>query len=255
MGSIKYYKFSSFNIPGIVHAIFTRHGGASPAPWRSLNFGASVGDDLTRVMLNRNNALGVLKLKPDVVYDVYQVHSTEIVYTDKPLAVGEPHIKADAIITNIPNICLIMRFADCVPILLFDPQNRIIGIAHAGWKGTVNKIAAKTVTKMVQNFGTNPSDVLAAIGPSIGPDHYQVGEDVINKVAISFGNTSEEVLILNNGKSYFDLWKANQIILTEVGVNKIDVAGICTQCNLDDWYSHRGEHEKTGRFGVVLGLC
>ena len=75
-----------------------------------------------------------------------------------------------------------MRFADCVPILLFDPEKRIIGIAHAGWKGTVNKIAAKTVTKMVQNFGTNPTDVLAAIGPSIGPDHYQVGEDVINKV-------------------------------------------------------------------------
>ncbi len=189
------------------------------------------------------------------MYDVYQVHSTEIVCTDKPLAVGEPHLKADAIITNIPNICLMMRFADCVPILLFDPEKRVVGIAHAGWIGTVNKIAGKTVTKMVQNFGTNPTDVLAAIGPSIGPDHYQVGEDVINKVDNSFGNSSEKLFVHKDGKSYFDLWKANQIVLTEVGVNKIEVAGICTQCNLNDWYSHRGEHGKTGRFGVVLGLC
>ena len=254
VGLITYYRFSSFDNLGIVHAIFTRHGGASPHPWNSLNFGASVGDDLARVMLNRENALAVLNIKPDDVYDVYQVHSTEIVYADKPLAVGEPHIKADAMITNTPNINLLMRFADCVPILLIDPKKRIIGIAHAGWKGTVNKIAAKTVTKMVQDFRTNPTDVLAAIGPSIGPDHYLVGEDVINKVAINFGNASEELIIRDNGKSYFDLWKANQIVLTEVGVNKIEIAGICTQCNLGDWYSHRGEHGKTGRFGVVFGL-
>ncbi len=253
-GSIKYYKFSSLENHGLVQAIFTRRGGISPSPWKSLNFGASVGDDIKRVTTNRENALSVLNIKTDCVYDVYQVHSTDIVVTDRPLAVGEAHIKADAMITDKPNIYLLMRFADCVPILLFDPIKRVIGLAHAGWIGTVNKIAGKTVLKMVQRFGTNPADVLAAIGPSIGPDHYAVGKEVADKVVESFGSSTEQLITQNNGKLYFDLWKANQVSLDEVGVNLVEAVGICTQCNLADWFSHRGEHGNTGRFGVVFGL-
>jgi YfiH family protein len=253
-GSIKYYKFNSFENQGLYHAVFTRHGGISPTPWKSLNFGASVGDDINRVRQNRQTALAILNIKPDSIYDVYQVHSTELVLTDRSLRLGEPHLKADAIITNKPNITLMMRFADCVPIFLFDPINRVIGLAHAGWIGTVNKIAEKTLLKMKLKFKTNPDDVLAAIGPSIGPDHYIVGNDVIDKVATSFGDKVEQLIIRNNGMSFFNLWEANQIILNEAGVKKIEVAEICTNCNLGEWYSHRGEHGKTGRFGVVLGL-
>jgi copper oxidase (laccase) domain-containing protein len=121
--------------------------------------------------------------------------------------------------------------------------------------GTVNKIARKTIIQMKLKFGTNPEDVLAAIGPSIGPDHYAVGKEVIDKVILSFGDLAEQLIIIDNGKSYFNLWKANQIILTEAGVNRIEMAEICTMCHLEDWYSHRGEHGKTGRFGVLLGLC
>jgi YfiH family protein len=254
-GSIKYYRFSSFEYQGLYHAVFTRHGGISPTPWKSLNFGASVGDDNKRVKQNRESALAIVDIKLDSVYDVYQVHSTEVVRTDQPLHPEEPHIKADAIITNTPNVTLMMRFADCVPILLFDPINRVIGLSHAGWIGTVNKIAEKTVLKMKLEFGTNPEDVLAAIGPSIGPDHYVVGKEVIDKVVSTFGDTAKQLIIYDNDKSYFNLWEANRVILTEVGVQKIEIAGICTNCNLDEWYSHRGEHRKTGRFGVVLGLC
>lgn len=254
-GSIKYYRFSSFENPGLYHAVFTRHGGVSPSPWRSLNFGASVGDELKRVMQNREKALAILNIKPDSVYDTFQIHSTEILLTDRPLHPNEPHIKADAIITNQPKITLLMRFADCVPILLFDPVNRVIGISHAGWMGTVNKIAGKTVLQMNQNYGTNPNDILAAIGPSIGPDHYSVGDDVLEKVYLSFRGKAEQFINYDHGKSYFDLWKANQSVLNEVGVCKIEVAEICTNCNLNDWFSHRGEHGKTGRFGVVIGLC
>jgi YfiH family protein len=254
-GSIKYYRFSSLENPGLFHALFTRHGGLSPSPWKSLNFGASVGDDVKRVFLNREKALAVLQVKPESVYDTFQIHSTEIVMTDRPLPPNELHVKADAIITNKPDVTLVMRFADCVPILLFDPVNLAIGISHAGWIGTVSKIAGKTVLKMMQNYGTNPNDVLAAIGPSIGPDHYTIGNDVIEKVNSSFGDNAEQLLNDDHGKAYFDLWKANQVILNEIGVYKIEVAGICTNCNINDWYSHRGEHGKTGRFGVVIGLC
>lgn len=254
-GSIKYYKFLSLENQGLYHALFTRHGGLSPSPWKSLNFGASVGDDVKRVIQNREKAMAVLQLKTENVYDTFQIHSTEIVLTDRPLPPNEIHIKADAIITNKPNVTLMMRFADCVPILLFDPVNRVIGISHAGWKGTVYKIAGKTVLKMNQNYGTNPNHVLAAIGPSIGPDHYSIGNDVIEKVNLSFGDKAEQLIIYDHGKTFFDLWRANQVILNEIGVYKIEVAGICTNCNMNDWYSHRGEHGKTGRFGVVIGLC
>jgi YfiH family protein len=254
-GSIKYYKFSSFENIGVYHALFTRHGGISPSPWKSLNFGASVGDDVQRVMHNREKALAALQLKPESVYDAFQIHSTEIVMTGRPITPNVPHIKADAIITDTPNVTLMMRFADCVPILLFDPVNRVIGISHAGWKGTVNKIAGKTVLHMNQNYGTNPKCVLAAIGPSIGPDHYSVGNDVLEKVYSSFGNKAEQLISNNHGRSYFNLWKANQIILNEVGVGNIEISEICTNCNLMDWFSHRGEHGKTGRFGVIIGLC
>jgi YfiH family protein len=253
-GSIKYYKFSSLENQGVYHAVFTRHGGVSPTPWKSLNFGGSVGDDVKRVLQNRQAALAALEIKSESVYDVYQVHSNEVVMTDRALASNEPHIKADAIITDKPNVTLMMRFADCVQIFLFDPINRAIGISHAGWIGTMNKIASKTVQKMSHYFGTKPINIIAAIGPSIGPDHYLVGKEVIEKVEFSFGDMADQVIINNQGKSYFNLWNANHMILTESGVDKIEIAGICTNCNMNEWYSHRGEHGITGRFGVVLGL-
>jgi YfiH family protein len=253
-GPIKYYKFTTLDDQGIYHAVFTRHGGISPTPWKSLNFGASVGDDKKRVQQNREHALDSLEISADSVYDVYQVHSSYIIYTERPLSENEPHIKADAMITNTPGITLMMRFADCVPILLFDPVNRAIGMAHAGWIGTINKIVGKTVLKMRETFGTVPSDLQAAIGPSIGPDHYSVGADVVEKVIYNFGEAADRLIIHDQGKTYFDLWKSNQFILNEAGVSRVETAEICTQCRLDDWYSHRGEHGNTGRFGVVFGL-
>jgi YfiH family protein len=253
-GPIIYYRFISFDDQGIYHAVFTRHGGISPTPWKSLNFGGSVGDDRNRVQQNKENALATLGIRTDSVYDVYQVHSSEIVHAQRPLSEGEPHIKADALITNTPGVTLMMRFADCVPIFLFDPVIRAIGITHAGWIGTINKIAGKTVMKMKEIFGTDPNSLKAAIGPSIGPDHYSVGADVVEKVLCNFGEAADRLIIRDNRKTYFDLWKANQLILAEAGVSKIETAEICTQCRLDDWYSHRGEHGNTGRFGVVMGL-
>jgi copper oxidase (laccase) domain-containing protein len=234
-GSIKFYKFKSFENQGLYHAVFTRHGGFSPSPWHSLNFGASVGDNLHRVKQNREIALKSINLRPDNVFDLYQVHSTEIVTTNRPLYPNEPHQKADAILTNQPEVILMMRFADCVPILLFDPVNRAIGIVHAGWIGTADQISKFTVLRMVSVFGTNPSNIM-------------------DRIHTSIGDKAEQCILYKDGKTYLDLWKTNKIILNDVGVNNIEVSGICTFCNLDDWYSHRGENGKTGRFGVVFGL-
>ena len=254
VGSIKYYRFEALENQGLYHGVFTRHGGFSPTPWQSMNFGASVGDELPRVLQNRETALSALNLKPESVFELYQVHSSKIVITDRPLSPNEAHIKADAILTNRPNVTLMMRFADCVPILLFDPLNRAIGIVHAGWMGTVGQIAKKTLLGMIDNYGTNPNDVVAAIGPSIGPDHYSIGGEVLDRIYASFGEKAEQLISNHDGKSHLDLWKANQAILCEVGVKNIEISGICTCCNLNDWYSHRGEHGETGRFGVVFGL-
>jgi copper oxidase (laccase) domain-containing protein len=107
---------------------------------------------------------------------------------------------------------------------------------------------------MVENYGTNPKDVMAAIGPSIGPDHYPIGKDVLERVHASFGDKTDQLIINKDDKCYFNLWKANQLILNDVGVGQIEVSGICTCCNLVDWYSHRGENGRTGRFGVIFGL-
>ena len=255
VGSIRYYKFHSFENQGLYQAVFTRHGGVSPSPWKSLNFGASVGDDKERVAYNRESALTAVGVRTDSVYDVYQVHSTEIIITDRPLGLNEVHVKADAIITNKPGVTLMMRFADCVPIFLFDPVRRVIGLAHAGWIGTINKITSKTIDKMHHQFGSKTDDILAAIGPSIGPDHYSVGDDIVRKATTSFSDKADSLFTQEDGKTYFNLWEANRVDLMQAGVIRIDVAGICTNCHLEDWYSHRGEHGKTGRFGVIFGLC
>lgn len=253
-GAIKYFKFPSLDDQGIFHAVFTRHGGYSPAPWSSLNFGASVGDDSKRVMHNREIALRSLNLDPTKVFDLYQVHSTNIVFTDRPLSPGEQHQKADAIVTNQPNVILMMRFADCVPILMFDPKNHVVSISHAGWVGTVDQIASKTVMFMHEKYGTDPENLIAGIGPSICPDHYPIGKEVLNRIHTSFGYKTDLLVYENNDKTYFDLWKANQLLLNEVGVKKVEISRLCTYCNLRDWFSHRGENGKTGRFGVVIGL-
>jgi len=186
------------------------------------------------------------------------VHSADVVYTDQPRPVHAPHLKADAILTDRPGVGLFMRFADCVPILLYDPRRHAVGLVHAGWKGTVQRVAAAAVVAMQDRMNSRPADLMAAIGPSIGPHHYVVGPDVIARVRQAFGQDASKLLqnVDREGAVgvQFDLWSANRLVLEDAGVQQIEVAGICTACHLEDWYSHRGEHGMTGRFGVLLGL-
>jgi len=236
------------------HAVFTRQGGLSPEPWGSLNVGGTVGDDLERVRKNRNLSLNALGRNPESVFDVWQVHSADAVCANAPRPDGESLRQADIILTDKRDVTLYMRFADCVPILLHDPRKGVVGVAHAGWQGTLRDVAASTVKALKAQYDSNPADILAGIGPSIGPDHYEIGADVILQVMQKFGDDSEQVLKSHNGKIHFDLWKTNQLLLERAGVGKIEIAGICTACHTDDWFSHRAEKGRTGRFGALISL-
>jgi YfiH family protein len=171
-----------------------------------------------------------------------------------PRAPETPHPEADVILTDNPAVTLVMRFADCVPILLYDPVRGAVGLAHAGWMGTVRGTVLAAVRAMQSSFGSSPGDIRAGIGPSIGPDHYQVGEEVAVRVRQAFGAEAPDLLALRDGACYFDLWAANLLHLRRAGVREIETAGLCTACHLEDWYSHRAEHGRTGRFGAVLAL-
>jgi YfiH family protein len=251
---LRYFQFEIFDSSEITQAVFTRQGGFSPSPWDSLNMGGLVGDERELVEKNRVAAFHAVNRDPDSMYDVWQVHSAEVVIATAPRPKDMEHSKADAILTDNPAVTLFMRFADCVPILLYDPVKKVGGVAHAGWQGTVKKIASAVVQSMAAQFGSNPPDILAGIGPSIGVHHYEVGPEVVNQVEEVFGNQAQSLLPSNNGKVKFNLWAANRVLLEQTGVNQIEMANLCTACHLDDWYSHRGENGSTGRFGVLIGI-
>jgi YfiH family protein len=253
--NLRYYTFPLLAGAGVTHGVFTRRGGVSAGPWASLNLGGTVGDEPEHVHENRRRAFDALQRRFDSLFDVWQVHSDVVVCTDRSRRPDEAHLQADAIITNQPGVTLFMRFADCVPILLFDPHHQAIGLAHAGWKGAVNHIAARTVEQMSRQYGSRPAEILAGIGPSIGPHHYEVGSEVIQQVHTAFGPYAAQLLPPGPQRgTHFDLWQANRLVLEQAGVQQIEISGLCTACTLQDWYSHRGENGRTGRFGALIGL-
>jgi len=252
-GELRLFQFESLLRLNLNHAVFTRRGGISPDPWCSLNIGGTVGDAPERVAENKRLALAALSRSPESVCEVWQVHSNRVLLAEGPRG-AQPPIQADAMICNRSQVTLLMRFADCVPILLFDPVRSAIGTVHTGWLGTVRKVAAETVVRMRQAFGSRPADLLACIGPSIGPDHYPVGPDVVEQVRQAFGQDADRHLLPRDGEVCFDLWSANHSLLAESGVGSIEQSGVCTACHPEDWFSHRGDRGKTGRFGAVLTL-
>ena len=253
-GNLKYFTFESFPNEKIKHGIFTRLGGISPDTFSSLNVGESAGDSRENVVENRRRIFQVFDRSVDSIFDVWQIHSDKVKFTNIPRKSGTKHEQADAILTDSKDVSLFMQFADCVPILIYDPKNSVIGIIHAGWQGTVTRIVQNAVKYLIESFSIDPGELLAGIGPSIGPDHYEVGNNVSNEVDDKLRDIRSKVLMTKNGKIYFDLWKSNELLLRQSGVKNIEVAGICTACNLDEWYSYRIEGQKSGRFGVFMSL-
>ncbi|MGD0611399.1 MAG: peptidoglycan editing factor PgeF [Anaerolineales bacterium] len=250
---VRYWIFDSLE-EGVAQAIYTRHGGVSPEPWASLNLGGTVGDDLERVGENRRRALEASGRDPATVFDVWQVHGDQVAIAEAPRPLQAPHLQADVILTDRPGVTLMMRFADCVPVFLHDPLRKVAGIAHAGWMGTVKGTVRAAVATMQSRYGSAAANIRAAIGPSIGPDHYEVGADVVAQVRQAFGKAAPDLLQMRDDRTFFDLWGANRWLLEQAGVRQIEVVEICTACHLEDWYSHRAEKGHTGRFGAMIAL-
>ena len=257
-GEIQYYQFSSLAQTAVTHAVFARQGGVSTAPFASLNMSVSVGDARENVRANRERAFRALGRDPASVVDLWQIHSADVVVATSPTPEGTASPQADALITNRRDLTLFLRFADCVPMVLYDPAHHAIGLVHAGWRGTLKKAAAAAVSAMREQFGTRPAEVLAGIGPSIGPCHYAVGEEVVTQTRAAFGAEVDALLRAHerpNGQYHLDLWEANALALRQTGVEQIEVSGLCTACHTQHFFSHRGEQGKTGRFGALIALA
>ncbi len=249
------YRFENLDVCcGIQHGVFTRLGGVSAKPFDSLNVGATVGDDLKNVHVNRERMAQAMGVQGKDTYTTWQVHGADVLVVRGNRPQPWPPEQADAIITTECGRPLVMRFADCVPLIFCDPVRHVIALAHAGWRGTVMGVGPTTVETMRDAFGCRPEDIVVGIGPSIGPCCYQVGPEVVSQVRGAF--SSVDGLIhrhdRNGCKPYFDLWAANRRALEDVGVRQIELAGMCTACHTHEFYSHRADQGKTGRFGVLI---
>lgn len=254
-GALRYFTFETLNSLPVTHAVFTRWGGASHGSYAELNVGATVGDEQAHVSENLERAFAAAGRPRSSMFDSWLAHGTYalVAKAPRPPEWARPP-KADIILTNRPEVTLFMRYADCVPILLVDPVKNAISLAHAGWRGTVQKVVAKAVEAMQKEYGTQPGDLVACIGPAICTDHYQVGADVVNEVRTAFGTSAEKLLPNLSGSAHFDLVSANRLTLQEAGVRRIEVSDLCTAANTEDWFSHRASGGRTGRFGVLLAL-
>jgi len=265
--------------PELTHAVSTRYGGTSLPPYDSLNLTWTSGDEPEAVEENHQRLCEALELPRSELVSPRQVHSVtvhRVGANDR----GQFIPACDALVTSAREVPLLLRFADCVPVLLFDPQQKVIGLAHAGWRGTVARIAQATVEVMVEALGSRPSDLIAAIGPAIGPCCYEIGPDVAAAVRYAFGTDTgllgppaklmegwpiqSERAIQSVAHSlqetkhapplHFDLWGANELLLRQAGVEQIEVAGICTCCHSEQFFSYRAERGKTGHHGALLSI-
>jgi len=244
-----FYTFPTFQ--RFTCAIFTRLGGVSKPPFDSLNVGHTVGDDLSAVEENHRLIFEALGISKEQVVTARQVHGLSLALVDERHK-GKVIPDTDGLLTSTPGLYLMLRFADCVPLVLYDPVRNAVGLLHAGWKGSIMGIAFKAVEFMQEAFGSRPEEVVAGVGPSIGPCCYEVGEDVAGLAREFWPNPP--ILHTPQGRMHLDLWELNRQWLIKAGVKKVEVAGICTRCRNEEFFSHRASGGLTGRFAVVVGL-
>ena len=257
IGTLPLWQFDNLGtFPELGHYVSSRAGGVSQGELGTFNLGLRAGDDPERVWANRRRLALAMGVSLDCLVFPSQTHSINVRRVVGPLKPGEL-ADTDALITDAPGLCISVMSADCVPVLLYDPLHRAAAAVHAGWRGTVGKIVARTVMAMKDAFGSNPEDLIVGIGPSICADVYEVGEEVLTAVEDAFGDT--EGLILRRtaeGKGYIDLWEANRRQLLAAGVlpTSIEIAGLCTYLHADQFFSARKSKNQAGRFaaGIVV---
>ena len=241
---------------GVPHGFTTRLGGVSTGHLASLNIGIHRGDEWENVLENYNilsRAMG---------FDVEKLVLSHQTHTDIVLPVGKAEAGAglfapelpecDALITNEPGIGLVIFTADCTPILLHDPVTGAVGAAHAGWRGTAAGIAGKTVAAMVQEFGCDPKNIRAAIGPNIGFCCFQTDSDVPEAIREAYGSEAEKFIRQDGNKYYVNLKEINALSLKRAGVTHIDISTDCTVCQCDRYWSHRVTKGLRGSQGAII---
>lgn len=247
------YRFADLQeAAGVRHGILTRIGGVSRGAYATLNLGHTVGDDLAAVEENHRRALGIFGLQPHRVVSPYQVHGARVGLVGRA-HLGTVQPATDALVTQEAGVPLLMRFGDCAPVLLFDPVRRAIGMAHAGWRGIVAGSVTATVRAMEQRLGCCPADIWAGIGPTIGHCCYEVRAEVADAVEAACP-AGAHVVHRFDGHIHVDLPAAVRAQLRACGVERIEEAGLCTACRVDEFFSHRAENGRTGRFGILLEL-
>lgn len=260
---LPYLSFSSYEaLPYIRHMFTTREGGVSKDIYESLNLSFTRGDDETAVLENYRRVAQALGTSIDHIVTSDQTHTTNVRPVGKEdLGKGitrpRDYKDVDGMITDQPGVLLATFYADCVPLYFVDPVHKAIGLSHSGWRGTVGRMGQATVEATEKSFGSQPKDLLCAIGPSICQDCYEVSRDVAEAFIFAFPTHEKEILQAGAlGKYQLDLWKANEIVLTEAGVLKehIDLAGLCTCCNSSILFSHRASKGKRGNLGAFLML-
>ena len=251
---LAFYRFQNLAAyPHVIQAVFSRCARVARVAGDSLGDGVAIGDDRAGVGINRGlicRSLGSLSCG---LVTARQIHGSRVAVASDDDA-GKVLPDTDSIVTDTPGLALLLRFADCVPVMLYDPTHRAIGLAHAGWRGTARGIVARTLGRMIEEYGTKPADIVAGIGPSIGPCCYQVGRDVAHEVETSCAGRRAVARYLPDGSVHLDLWEANRVQLLSMGVDKIELAALCTSCRVNEFFSYRVEGEAAGRFPALLGL-
>ncbi len=221
------------------HGFTTRRGGVSRSPFESLNLGGSVGDEPASVAVNWQR----LRERTGLVFArVRQVHGCRVFQATAP---ADPAEEADAVVSARPGLAACVSVADCVPVLVADPRSGTVAAVHAGWRGTLARAAAHGVAALVKDFGARPAELLAAVGPSIGPCCYEVSPDLAARFRDALGAGT----VRDGERPRLDLWRANVAVLGGAGVaaERIEVLARCTACERERFFSHRRDAGRTGR--------
>lgn len=256
-------KFHNLEASGIVkHGFTTRAGGVSEGIFSSMNLSFTRGDKEEAVRENYKRLAKTLDVSYEKFVFTDQTHTINVRKVTaedagRGLIKERGYTDVDGLITDVPGLVLSTFYADCVPLFFVDKVHHAIGLSHSGWRGTVARMGHVTLEAMHKEYGTNPEDVICAVGPSICQDCYEVSEDVAEEFQREFLGHEDEILIAKeNNKYQLDLWKANEIILLEAGVKPehLAVTNICTCCNPKLLFSHRASHGKRGNLGAFLCL-
>ncbi len=260
-GGLYYITFPKLQNSGLVnHGFTTRLGGVSKGYYSSMNMSFNRGDDENFVRENYKRICDAIDVKCENLVFTKQTHTDNVIRVDEKdrgIGFSRPSFSdIDGLVTNAKNVALVTQFADCTPLLFLDPKNNAIGSCHSGWRGTVKRIGKKTVELMQKEFGSDPNDIICAIGPNIGKCCYEVDDAVFNEFKSAGFDTKLIFTEKGNGKYMLDLRKANELILLNSGIKKenIDISDICTCCNFDSMFSHRASGEKRGNMAAIIEL-